>query len=68
MVLLVHYHFLKLQQPRVQALTQLAEMEGLSGNNASKKIADRITEARKIVGDDDLPEIIRSPVKNNRRD
>lgn len=49
-VLLDHYSHLKNFYGREKALNKLAEMEGLSGDNAAKKIEDRIAKARKIFG------------------
>ncbi len=57
-VLLEHYHWACKIWGRNQALVKLAEMEGLSGDNAAKKIEDRITKARKKFSEEEIAEFM----------
>lgn len=58
-VLLVEHELLRLDKRREDVLELLAEREGYTGINKAKKIEDRITQARKEVDKNDLPEFLR---------
>jgi len=61
-VLLLHYQaLLKFGENRDDVLTKLAEQEKLTGDNKSKKIEQKITQARKMISQDELPAFCRSP-------
>ena len=62
-------HFALLCEPgksRGTVLEELAEMSGLSGNNAAKKIDERLAKARKEVRDEDLPEFCRPTASRDK--
>ena len=59
-VLLVHYNVLRQQtKDRREVLRQLASMERVRGETGWKKIEQKITEARKVIRKDELPDFCR---------
>lgn len=65
--LLAHYHLQKIWFGRNKALELIADLEGLQGDNRAKKVAERITTARKVISPTDQMRIARLKPRNSPR-